>query len=94
MIAMHNKFEYENDAGEVCITERVKITFRIKSFTRIFLRVLNLFPQLKELQSSMVVFGEDEDNTAMAKTVGLPAAIVTKLILNGSIKDSGMKIES
>jgi saccharopine dehydrogenase (NADP+, L-glutamate forming) len=36
-----------------------------------------------ELISSLVVEGEDEVHTAMAKTVGLPIAIATKLILQG-----------
>ena len=46
----------------------------------------------KRLNSSLVVFGEDPKYTAMAKTVGLPGAIVTKLILNGEIKSKGVKI--
>ena len=46
----------------------------------------------KRLNSSLVVFGEDPKYTAMAKTVGLPVAIVTKLILNGEIKSKGVKI--
>ncbi len=44
------------------------------------------------LQSEMVAVGEDEVHTAMAKTVGLPAAITTKLILNGSIQQRGVII--
>ena len=46
----------------------------------------------KKLNSSLVVFGEDTRYTAMAKTVGLPVAIATKLILNGEIKSKGVKI--
>jgi len=46
----------------------------------------------KRLNSSLVVFGEDPRYTAMAKTVGLPVAIATKLILNGEIKSKGVKI--
>ena len=46
----------------------------------------------KKLNSSLVVFGEDPRYTAMAKTVGLPVAIATKLILNGEIKSKGVKI--
>jgi len=45
----------------------------------------------RELQSSMVVFGNKED-TAMSMTVGYPAAIVAKLILNGEIDRSGVAI--
>jgi saccharopine dehydrogenase-like NADP-dependent oxidoreductase len=46
----------------------------------------------KRLNSSLVVFGEDPRYTAMAKTVGLPVAIATKLILNGEIRSKGVKI--
>ena len=46
----------------------------------------------KKLNSSFVVFGDDPRFTAMAKTVGLPVAIATKLILNGEIKSTGVKI--
>lgn len=42
------------------------------------------------LESSMVVVGEDSFNTAMAKTVGLPIGIATKLILNDKIKSKGV----
>ena len=46
----------------------------------------------KKLNSSLLVFGEDPRYTAMAKTVGLPVAIATKLILNGAIQSTGVKI--
>jgi saccharopine dehydrogenase-like NADP-dependent oxidoreductase len=46
----------------------------------------------KKLNSSLVVFGDDPRFTAMAKTVGLPVAIATKLILNGEITSTGVKI--
>ena len=44
------------------------------------------------LGSSMVIKGEDQTYTAMAKTVGLPMAIACKLILNGTIKEKGVQI--
>ena len=46
----------------------------------------------EKLNSSLVVLGDDPRFTAMAKTVGLPVAIATKLILNGEIKSIGVKI--
>lgn len=46
----------------------------------------------KRITSSLVVKGEDQVYTAMAKTVGLPAAIVTKYILNGKVKLTGVQI--
>ena len=44
------------------------------------------------LDSSLLVYGDDSRFTAMAKTVGLPVAIVTKLILNGKIDLTGIQI--
>ncbi|MDQ3191167.1 MAG: saccharopine dehydrogenase, partial [Bacteroidota bacterium] len=44
------------------------------------------------VESSMVVTGEDRVNTAMSKTVGLPVAIATKMILNGTISLTGVQI--
>lgn len=42
--------------------------------------------------SSLVVMGESQKFTAMAKTVGLPMAIATKLILKGKIKSRGVQM--
>jgi saccharopine dehydrogenase-like NADP-dependent oxidoreductase len=46
----------------------------------------------KKIISSLVVKGEDQTYTAMAKTVGLPLAITAKLILQGKIKARGVTI--
>ena len=46
----------------------------------------------RELHSSFVLLGEDQTYTGMAKTVGLPVGIATKLILNGEIKSTGVKV--
>ena len=46
----------------------------------------------KQIQSSMGVIGDDSVRTAMAKTVGLPIAIATKLILQGKINVTGVRI--
>jgi saccharopine dehydrogenase (NAD+, L-glutamate forming) len=44
------------------------------------------------LTSSLVVTGEDTLHTAMAKTVGLPLGIATKMILTGQIRLEGIYI--
>lgn len=44
------------------------------------------------IRSSLVVKGENNLRTAMAKTVGLPLGIAAKLILNGKIKLTGLQI--
>lgn len=45
-----------------------------------------------QLTSSLVVTGDDEDHTAMAKTVGLPLGITVKNFLIGKFKLSGVQI--
>ena len=45
-----------------------------------------------QLKSCLVVKGEDNLRTAMAKTVGLPLGIAAKLILNETIKLKGLHI--
>lgn len=44
------------------------------------------------LISNLVVKGENSTLTAMAKTVGLPLAIASKLILNGQIRSKGILV--
>lgn len=46
----------------------------------------------QQIDSTMVVLGENETYTAMAKTVGLPVAIATLSILNGNITTPGVQI--
>jgi saccharopine dehydrogenase-like NADP-dependent oxidoreductase len=48
--------------------------------------------EIKKLQSSLVVKGEDSMHTAMAKTVGLPLGIAAKIILNGTLTLTGLHI--
>ncbi len=45
-----------------------------------------------EIKSSLIVKGENNLRTAMAKTVGLPLGIAAKLILNGTIQLKGLHI--
>jgi len=45
-----------------------------------------------QIDSTMVVIGEDQTYTAMSKTVGLPVAMATLAILNGKIKTPGVQI--
>ena len=46
----------------------------------------------KSIQSCLIVKGEDQVHTAMAKTVGLPLGIATKLILQNKINVKGLHI--
>ncbi len=45
-----------------------------------------------QIDANMVVLGENRSHTAMAKTVGLPVAIATLLILNRKIVNPGVQI--
>jgi saccharopine dehydrogenase-like NADP-dependent oxidoreductase len=44
------------------------------------------------INTSLVVKGDNNVHTAMAKTVGLPLGIAAKLILNGTIQSRGLRI--
>ncbi|MBP4142938.1 saccharopine dehydrogenase NADP-binding domain-containing protein [Flavobacterium sp. P4023] len=46
----------------------------------------------QQIDSKMVCIGEDQTYTAMAKTVGLPVAMATLLILNGKITTPGVQL--
>lgn len=46
----------------------------------------------KQTDANMVVLGENRTHTAMAKTVGLPVAMATLLVLNGRISTTGVQI--
>jgi saccharopine dehydrogenase-like NADP-dependent oxidoreductase len=46
--------------------------------------------QQTEIQASLVVEGQDQRYTAMAKTVGLPVAIAAKMVLNGAVTERGV----
>lgn len=47
---------------------------------------------VNSLEASLVVIGDDNLQTAMAKTVGYPIAIATKLILQGKLNQTGVKL--
>ncbi|MBF9252415.1 saccharopine dehydrogenase NADP-binding domain-containing protein [Pontibacter sp. 172403-2] len=48
--------------------------------------------ETREVTSTLVAMGDDEVHTAMAKTVGLPVAILAKLLLQGKITQRGVVI--
>ncbi len=48
--------------------------------------------QKKQIDSTMVHIGKNQSKTAMAKTVGLPVAMATIMILNGEIKTPGVQL--
>lgn len=46
----------------------------------------------RQIQSHMVIKGDDAVQTAMAKTVGLPVGIAARLVLTGAIQATGVQI--
>ena len=46
----------------------------------------------KEINSTLIAIGDDSRNTAMSKTVGLPAGIAARLIMEGKIDQPGVQI--
>lgn len=54
--------------------------------------VYELNGSMKEITSSMVVFGKEAPHTAMSITVGTPVAIATKLLLTGKIQVTGVHV--
>ncbi|AKQ46262.1 saccharopine dehydrogenase [Rufibacter radiotolerans] len=48
--------------------------------------------QRHQLSSSLVVLGEDEVHTAMAKTVGLPVGIAARLLMQGKLNVTGVVV--
>jgi len=46
----------------------------------------------RQIQSYLITLGDDSQQTAMAKTVGLPVAIATKLLVAGQLKATGVQI--
>jgi saccharopine dehydrogenase-like NADP-dependent oxidoreductase len=51
-----------------------------------------LYGEKTQIDSKMVCIGDDQTYTAMAKTVGLPVAMATLLILNGKITTPGVQL--
>jgi len=46
----------------------------------------------RNIWATLIVTGSDPDNTAMAKTVGLPVGIAARLVLDGKIQARGIQI--
>ena len=62
------------------------------SFSQHQFQYKNAKAEIKNITSSLVVKGEDQTYTAMAKTVGLPLGIATKLILQDKLHLRGLHI--
>ena len=76
--ALEKKLALEQDDKDMIVMMH-EIKFRVQG-------------QESEIKSLLIVKGENNIRTAMAKTVGLPLGIATKLILNGTIQLKGLHI--
>ncbi len=54
--------------------------------------IYQLEGKLYQKDASLVTLGDDTQQTAMAKTVGLPLAIAAKMVLTGEIREEGVHI--
>jgi len=51
------------------------------------------FPdRIQKITSTMIDYGIPGGDSSMSRTVGLPSAIAAKLVLNGTIKEKGVRI--
>jgi saccharopine dehydrogenase (NADP+, L-glutamate forming)/spermidine synthase len=75
---MKDKLQYSEDERDLVLLQH---EFEVKFEDR-----------NESIQSLLLVKGEKNGDSAMAKTVGLPAAIVTKLILDNEISLKGVQI--
>lgn len=78
---------------EHILTKKWKLSPGDKDFIVMWHRfTYRLDGKQKEIQAWLTSTGDDEIQTAMAKTVGLPLAIACKLLLQGKIKSRGVVI--
>lgn len=91
------KIKTENGTPAQILQELLEEKWQLKKDDKDMIVMQHLFEyQLNgkkhQITSSLVAKGEDPTNTAMAKTVGLPAAIAVKMILLNQLNLKGIKI--
>jgi saccharopine dehydrogenase (NADP+, L-glutamate forming) len=78
---------------EHILTKRWKLVKGDKDFIVMWHRFgFQIHNEQKSIVSHMTVTGDDETETAMSRTVGIPLAITAKLLLQGKIKKRGVLI--
>ena len=90
------KIGLEKDASPAFILEKIlKKVWTLNPLDKDMIVMWHMFGytlngvKLK-MESSMVCIGDDMENTAMAKTVGLPLAIATRMMINERITEKGV----
>ncbi len=80
------------------LTQNLQVKLQYKKGERDMIVLQHLFHakypdgRIKKIASSLIDFGIPDGHTSMARTVGLPLAIGTKLVLEEKIKETGVKI--
>jgi saccharopine dehydrogenase-like NADP-dependent oxidoreductase len=82
MIVLHHEFAVEK-TGTVTSQGSVRLPGTVPVFPR---------PQAERIYSTLIAFGEPNGDSAMARTVSLPAAIGVRMILQGELKLTGVQI--
>lgn len=79
---------------EAILTEKWKLNTNDKDMILMYHKIGYKTPlnELKQIDSKLVVLGENQIYTSMAKTVGLPIAIAAIKVLNGEINIPGVQV--
>lgn len=93
----HKKIKLEEGSPAQLLQDLLEEKWKLKQGDKDMIVMQHLFEyelngKQHKLTSSLVVKGDDENHTAMAKTVGLPLAITLKNFMNGAFKLSGVQI--
>lgn len=96
-IFSNKKIISENATPAQILQELLEEKWQLKKDDKDMIVMQHLFEYEKQgkkhyITSSLVAKGDDQTYTAMAKTVGLPAAIAVKMILSNQIQLKGVKI--
>ncbi|EAQ40725.1 saccharopine dehydrogenase family protein [Polaribacter sp. MED152] len=93
----NKKIKLKNASPAQILQKILEDSWTLKSEDKDMIVMQHLFGfekngEKKQLESSLVVKGENQTYTAMAKTVGLPVAIAALKILKGEIKTPGVQL--
>jgi saccharopine dehydrogenase-like NADP-dependent oxidoreductase len=96
-IFSNQKFPFERGTPAQCLEYILKQVWTLdpddKDLIVMFHKIgWNENGELKMIESSMGTEGENASSTAMARTVGLPLAIATKLVITGVINTKGVQL--
>ncbi len=76
------------------LTEKLKLTSKARDMVVLHHEIIAEFPENRQqkIVSTMIHYGKKRGFTSMAQSVGMPAGIATKLILNGELPLTGCQI--